>query len=51
MRHQLGEHGRGATTFFYHYNGHGDVVTLTDSNGAVMAEYDYDAWGNTVTTG
>jgi len=42
---------RGTTTYFFHYNGHGDVVALTDSTGAAVAEYDYDAWGNTVTTG
>lgn len=36
---------RGGTTYFYHYNGHGDVVALTDSTGATVAEYDYDAYG------
>jgi RHS repeat-associated protein len=42
---------RGSSTYFYHYNAHGDVVALTDSNGAVVAEYDYDAWGNPIATG
>jgi YD repeat-containing protein len=42
---------RGSNTYFYHYNGHGDVVALTDSTGATVAEYDYDAWGNPVSTG
>lgn len=41
---------RGSSTYFFHYNGHGDVVALTDSTGAVVAEYDYDAYGNPVTT-
>jgi YD repeat-containing protein len=30
----------------YHYNGHGDVIRLTDMTGATAAEYQYDAWGN-----
>lgn len=42
---------RGASTYFYHYNGHGDVVALTDATGAVVAEYDYDAYGLPMTTG
>lgn len=42
---------RGSNTYFYHYNGHGDVVALTDSTGAIVAEYDYDAYGNPVSTG
>ncbi|MBJ8055061.1 DNRLRE domain-containing protein [Bacillus cereus] len=31
---------------FYHYSPRGDVVAMTDSNGQVVASYDYDAWGN-----
>lgn len=42
---------RGSNTYFYHYNAHGDVVALTDSTGSVVAEYEYDAWGNPITTG
>ena len=42
---------RGGQTYYYHYNGHGDVIALTDSTGMVVAEYDYDAWGNPVATG
>jgi len=42
---------RGGQTYYYHYNGHGDVVALTDSIGIVVAEYDFDAWGNPVATG
>ncbi|MGX5508275.1 RHS repeat-associated core domain-containing protein [Bacillus toyonensis] len=33
-------------TLFYHYNPRGDVVAMTDSNGQVVANYEYDAWGN-----
>ncbi|MBC1943763.1 DNRLRE domain-containing protein [Listeria booriae] len=33
-------------TLFYHYNAHGDVVSLTNNSGEVVAEYEYDAWGN-----
>lgn len=27
------------------------MLALTDSTGAVVAEYDYDAWGNSIATG
>ncbi|AIQ14933.1 polymorphic toxin-type HINT domain-containing protein [Paenibacillus durus] len=32
-------------TYWYVYNGHGDVVALTDAEGKVAARYEYDAWG------
>lgn len=32
-------------TFWYVYNGHGDVVALTDEDGQLAARYEYDAWG------
>lgn len=32
-------------TFWYVYNGHGDVMALTDKDGKVAARYEYDAWG------
>jgi hypothetical protein len=32
-------------TFWYVYNAHGDVVSLTDSTGAIKARYEYDAEG------
>ncbi len=32
-------------TFWYVYNGHGDVTALTDKDGNVAARYEYDAWG------
>ena len=42
----------GGTTLYYLYNGHGDVVNITDSTGAVVMTYNYDAFGNvTVATG
>ncbi|SEN81145.1 RHS repeat-associated core domain-containing protein [Lihuaxuella thermophila] len=37
---------RGGQTYYYQLNGHGDVVALTDSSGAVVATYEYDAYGN-----
>ncbi len=33
-------------TLFYHYNPRGDVVAMTDQNGQVVANYEYDTWGN-----
>lgn len=35
-------------TYYYHANGHGDVVALTDESGQVVASYRYDAWGRVV---
>ena len=34
-----------ACTTITAYNGHGDVVALTDATGTAVATYDYDAWG------
>ncbi|MGN7472208.1 RHS repeat domain-containing protein [Brevibacillus sp. SAFN-007a] len=31
---------------YYHYNSHGDVVTISDANGQELNRYDYDTWGN-----
>jgi len=36
---------RAGQTYFYQYNAHGDVVSLTDSSGNVVNSYDYDPWG------
>ncbi|EOQ04467.1 RHS repeat domain-containing protein, partial [Bacillus cereus] len=33
-------------TVVYHYSPRGDVVAMTDANGQVVANYEYDAWGN-----
>ncbi len=35
----------GGTTNYYLYNGHGDVIQLTQTNGTVSKNYDYDAFG------
>lgn len=34
--------------YYYHYNAHGDVVAVTDSNGAVYRQYAYDPYGNVI---
>ncbi|MED5051002.1 RHS repeat-associated core domain-containing protein [Anoxybacillus rupiensis] len=39
---------KGGVTYYHHLNGHGDVVALTDASGNVVAQYEYDAWGNIV---
>ncbi|MCM3735215.1 hypothetical protein M3215_05115 [Bacillus cytotoxicus] len=33
-------------TVYYHYNPRGDVIAMTDENGQVVANYEYDAWDN-----
>jgi RHS repeat-associated protein len=33
-------------TYYYHLNGHSDVIALTDASGVIVADYQYDAWGN-----
>ncbi|HBW36731.1 MAG TPA: hypothetical protein DEF89_16075, partial [Desulfosporosinus sp.] len=37
---------RNGSTYYYHYNGHGDVIALTDTSGNTVATYQYDAFGN-----
>jgi RHS repeat-associated protein len=32
--------------YYYLYNGHGDVVQMVDTSGAVVNSYAYDVWGN-----
>jgi RHS repeat-associated protein len=32
--------------YYYHYDGLGNVVFLTNSDGRVVSNYSYDAWGN-----
>ena len=34
-----------AKKYYYQQNPHGDVVAVTDDNGAIVASYEYDAWG------
>ncbi|MCI5892149.1 MAG: hypothetical protein MRZ66_01920 [Clostridiales bacterium] len=36
------------TKYTYHYNGHGDVTSLTDQTGTVAASYDYDPFGDMI---
>jgi RHS repeat-associated protein len=36
----------GENTFFYHADGLGSIVALTDSAGKVVQTYDYDSFGN-----
>ncbi len=33
-------------TYYYLYNGHGDIVQIVDTAGNVVNTYDYDIWGN-----
>jgi RHS repeat-associated protein len=37
---------RGGANYFYHLDGLGSVIAITDSNGNVVQRYAYDAWGN-----
>ncbi|MGZ3715837.1 MAG: RHS repeat-associated core domain-containing protein, partial [Ktedonobacterales bacterium] len=32
-------------SYYYSYNGHGDVVALTDAGGTTVATYSYDTFG------
>jgi RHS repeat-associated protein len=36
---------KGADTYYYQTNAHGDVVSLTDDSGTVVNTYTYDPWG------
>ena len=38
------------TEYYYVTNLQGDIIAILDSNGAVAAEYEYDAWGNCTVT-
>lgn len=37
---------RGGRTYYYLYDYLGSVIALSDENGKIVAEYEYDAWGN-----
>ena len=37
-------------TYGYLFNGHGDIIGLTDENGAVVKDYAYDPYGNEAVT-
>jgi RHS repeat-associated protein len=43
-------YGTGGGHFYYHYDGGGNVVQLTDSTQTPVAEYSYDAYGVTLTS-
>ena len=38
----------GGQTYFYHTDGLGSVIAITDSTGQVVRRYGYDAWGNII---
>jgi RHS repeat-associated protein len=35
---------------YYHQNQHGDITSLRDRNGNVLKSYEYDIWGNILTS-
>jgi RHS repeat-associated protein len=39
---------QGGSAAFYHADGLGSIVKLTDGAGQVVASHDYDAWGNLI---
>ena len=39
-------HHRNGVISYYHYDGRGDTVALTDDTGSVTDTKEYDAWGN-----
>ena len=39
---------RSGVTSYYHYDGRGDTVALTDDSGTVTDTKEYDAWGNVI---
>jgi len=41
--------GYSALTYYFQYNSRGDVTTLTDQWGTVVAKYTYDPWGSLLT--
>lgn len=36
-------------SYYYLYNGHGDVIQIVDTDGNIVNRYDYDVWGNFIT--
>lgn len=41
---------RNGVTSYYHYDGRGDTVALTDDSGDVTDTKEYDAWGNVISS-
>ena len=46
----MGERLPGGSRFYYLYDGHGNVVGLTDSSGAVVNTYSYEPYGKTASS-
>ena len=44
------EEASSAFNYFYHYDGLGSIIALTDAAGKPQAAYAYDAWGNPLLT-
>ena len=40
----------GNKSYYFLFNGHGDVVQTVDKTGKVQNNYDYDIWGNPILT-
>ena len=38
-----------AVTYYYAHNWRGDITSIYDAGGNVVAKYEYDAWGNVLT--
>ena len=43
-----GPYGTTPGSVYFHYDGAGNVSQLSDSSGATVAKYAYDAWGNAI---
>ncbi len=46
VRHNLETQQTTSSTYYYHYDIHGNVLKLTDSSGVTKATYEYDTLGN-----
>ena len=40
------KHGQTTELYYYVLNAQGDVIALLNANGALVASYNYGAWGN-----
>lgn len=38
-----------AVTYYYAHNWRGDITSIYDGDGNMVAKYEYDAWGNVLT--
>ncbi|MEC1696874.1 RHS repeat-associated core domain-containing protein [Schinkia azotoformans] len=39
-----------AVNYYYVHNGHGDIIGLKDKTGTTVVTYEYDAFGNIITS-